>query len=438
MSETIVALSSGTLPSGVAVVRLSGLGARMALNSLVGSVPVPRRASLRVIRNSEGLALDHGIVLFFDGPKTATGEDLAEFHLHGGRAVVSACLDALVALPGIRLAEAGEFTRRAFENGRIDLTEAEGLSELLSAETEGQRRQALAQSGGALRRVYEGWMRQIIQARARLEASFDFSDEGDVASDVAASVRPMLLRLIHDMDLHLASARRGEILRDGFKVVIAGPPNAGKSSLLNALAQRDVALVSDRPGTTRDLIDVRLDLGGIPVRVTDTAGLRETADTIEQAGIERAERAMAEADLVLLLEDAGETLTHVKLGAAFLRVRSKADLPNDHVQPAPIGTNVLSVSSKTGEGLDRLIDAIASAARSATGDPSDVVPTRVRHREIVAAAREILAEASTLHAAEEMLAEDLRRATDRLGALTGRVGVEDLLDVIFSEFCIGK
>lgn len=433
MSETIVALSSGSLPSGIAVLRMSGPAARTALETLAGPLPPVRRASLRSIRAGDGSLIDRGLVLLFEGPSTVTGEDLAEIHLHGGRAVVSACLEALTSLPGFRLAEAGEFTRRAFENGRIDLTEAEGLAELLSAETEGQRRQALTQSGGALRRLYESWMRRLVQARAHLEASFDFSDEGDVSADVAASVKPMLVVLIAEMDLHLASARRGEILRNGFKVVIAGPPNAGKSSLLNALAERDVAIVSDRPGTTRDLVEVRLDLGGIPVRVTDTAGLRETEDEIERTGIERAERAIADADLVLLLEDAHARLTHVKQSAPLLRVQGKADLRPDDASSA-----ALAVSAKTGFGLDRLILAITSAAKEATGDPSDVLPTRVRHREIVAAARAILADALSAQNAEEVLAEDLRRTTDRLGALTGRVGVEDLLDVIFSEFCIGK
>ncbi|KQT52586.1 MULTISPECIES: tRNA uridine-5-carboxymethylaminomethyl(34) synthesis GTPase MnmE [unclassified Aureimonas] len=434
MSETIVALSSGALPSGVAVVRISGPAAKLAITTLAGSLPPARRASLRTLRSHDGEPIDRCLVILFDGPATATGEDLAEFHLHGGRAVVSACLEALTRLPGIRLAEAGEFTRRAFENGRIDLTEAEGLAELLSAETEAQRGQSLAQSGGALRRVYEDWMRRLIQARAHLEASFDFSDEGDVSADVASSVRPMMCQLIEEMDAHLASARRGEILRDGFKVVIAGPPNAGKSSLLNALAERDVAIVSDRPGTTRDLIEVRLDLGGLPVRITDTAGLRETEDEIERHGIARAEQAMAEADLVLLLDDdRALDLTHVKQGVPTLHLRGKADL-----DPAQADNGRLAVSAKTSTGLDRLILAITEAARDAAGDPSAVVPTRVRHREIVSAARAILADALLSRDAEEVLAEDLRRATDRLGMLTGRVGVEDLLDVIFSEFCIGK
>ncbi|KQT42915.1 tRNA modification GTPase TrmE [Aureimonas sp. Leaf454] len=432
MSETIVALSSGALPAGIAVVRISGPATRDALQRVAGPLPLTRRASLRWIRNGGGEPIDRGLVLFFEGPTTVTGEDLGELHLHGGRAVVGACLETLTSLPGIRLAQAGEFTRRAFENGRIDLTEAEGLAELLSAETRSQHRQALAQSGGSLRRLYEGWMAQLVRARALLEASFDFSDEGDVASDVADAVRPALTGLVAEMDRHLAGARRGEILRDGFRVVIAGRPNAGKSSLLNALADRDVAIVSDRPGTTRDLIDVTLDLGGLPVRLTDTAGLRESEDSLETEGIARAQAAMAQADLVLLLSD-GEASPDISdvPDRRVLPVRSKRDL-----FPAPDG--MLAISTRTGEGLDDLIAAIGTAASNAVGDPAELVPTRVRHREIVAASRSRLAAVLVDAPPDEIFAEELRTVAERLGALTGRTGVEDLLDVIFSEFCIGK
>ncbi|BDA86848.1 tRNA modification GTPase MnmE [Aureimonas sp. SA4125] len=437
MQETIVALSSGSLPSGIAVVRISGPASTVALEALTGSVPAARRAVLRRIGNIEGLEIDRGLVLFFQGPATVTGEDLAELHLHGGRAVVAACLEALTALPGIRLAEAGEFTRRAFENGRIDLTEAEGLADLLAAETASQHRLALSQVGGSLRGLYEGWMTSLVQARAMLEASLDFSDEGDVGEDAADAVAPALARLATEMKTHLASAHRGEILRDGFRVAIIGAPNVGKSSLLNALADRDVAIVSDIPGTTRDVIDVSLDLGGIRVRISDTAGLRDTEDAIESIGIARAQEAAAAADLVLVLDDG--TATHVKHGGSgegqkYLRLRTKSDLMS---RDDRFGCETLAVSTATGEGLSQLLSVLARYAEEAAGDPGAVVPVRLRHREIVADALALLGDAQAL-SAPEIQADGLRRATDRLGALTGRVGVEDLLDVIFSEFCIGK
>ncbi|WP_244492249.1 tRNA uridine-5-carboxymethylaminomethyl(34) synthesis GTPase MnmE [Aureimonas sp. AU12] len=479
--ETIVALSSGALPAGIAVLRVSGPAARAALAALGGSVPEPRRAALRSFRDGDGAIIDRGLALFFPGPGSATGEDLGELHLHGGPAVAAAALRALTALPGVRLAEAGEFTRRAFANGRIDLTEAEGLADLLVAETEGQRRQAVAQAGGALRTLYESWMGRLVRLRALLEAEFDFSDEGDVADDVAADVAVRVADLASEIRAHLNSARRGEILRDGFNVVIAGPPNAGKSSLLNALAERDVAIVSAVPGTTRDVIEVRLDLGGVPVRLADTAGLRETGDAVEAIGIERARQAMAAADLVLLLADGSPeaaglmertpvdqapaseepsvpwpspgraALSFVtqtppsgmgdltgQSGPPVLRIRTKIDAAASIMKTDISPAYDLAVSSRTGQGLDTLIARLASHAAEAAGDPSAVVPARLRQREILADALAILDDPALDRLPPELVAETLRRATDRLGALTGRVGVEDLLDVIFSEFCIGK
>ncbi|SKA35471.1 tRNA uridine-5-carboxymethylaminomethyl(34) synthesis GTPase MnmE [Consotaella salsifontis] len=451
--DTIVALSSGALPAGIAVVRMSGPVVPMALAIIAGSVPEPRRASLKRIRDGAGETIDHGIVLYFPGPSSVTGEDIGEIHLHGGRAVVDACLSALIALPGVRLAEAGEFTRRAFDNGRIDLTEAEGLADLLAAQTESQRRAAVAQAGGILRELCEEWMRRLTHARAFLEASFDFSDEGDVEADVAGNVRADMATLAADMRHHLNDARRGEILRSGFRVAIVGRPNVGKSSLLNALAERDVAIVSDIPGTTRDVLEVTLDLKGLPVRLFDTAGLRETEDRIEAAGVERARRAMAEADLVLLLDDGQEEavdpLIHVKQTAGLftpdadgarspaLIVRSKCDLPLPSIEAARSAE--LCISTRTGEGLDALIEAIAGRAERAVGDRSTLVPLRIRHRAIIAEALEALETfLSGEDLPEEVGAEMLRLVSDRLGALTGRIGVEDILGVIFSEFCIGK
>ncbi|MCW4115048.1 tRNA uridine-5-carboxymethylaminomethyl(34) synthesis GTPase MnmE [Aurantimonas sp. MSK8Z-1] len=459
MSDTIVALSSGSLPSGIAVIRISGPASHAVLEAVAGGVPAPRRASLRTIRDAAGLPIDRGLVLFFDAPGTATGEDLAELHLHGGRAVVAAALAAACAVPGVRLAVAGEFTRRAFEHGRIDLTEAEGLADLIAAETELQRRAAHAQADGGLRTIYQDWMSRLTRMRALLEASFDFADEGDVGEEVGRDVLALAERLAVDMDVHLARAIRGELLREGFRVAIVGAPNAGKSSLLNALAEREVAIVTDVPGTTRDVLEVTLDLGGVPVRLFDTAGLRDTEDAVERIGIERARKAAAEADLVLVLSDGTRRLPelgaparsthHEEPGGApgfwmqdiegrkdsiRLSVRSKIDVS------AAAGVAEAdydhAVSTVTGEGLADLLEHLGRLAAEAAGGP-DALPLRARQRELVTEARALLQE---IDASEppEVVAEVLRRTSDRLGALTGVVGVEDLLGVIFSEFCIGK
>ncbi|MDY8111057.1 tRNA uridine-5-carboxymethylaminomethyl(34) synthesis GTPase MnmE [Fulvimarina sp. 2208YS6-2-32] len=478
-SDTIAALSSGALPCGVAVVRVSGTKASVVMTTLAGALPTPRHASLRTFRARDGTPIDKGIALFFDGPATATGEDIAEFHLHGGRAVVAAFLDAVARIDGVRLAQAGEFTRRAFENGRMDLTEAEGLADLLAAETEGQRRAAFAQAGGTLRTLYEGWMTRLTRARAMVEASFDFADEGDVGDRADAGVRDAVAGIREAIGLHLDKAGRGEILRSGFKVAIVGAPNAGKSSLLNALAEREAAIVTDVPGTTRDVISVTLDLAGVPVILSDTAGIRHTRDAVEAIGIARARAAMAEADLILALEDPAQTpgplsrlkglLSYVKpsLGAVghaieendresasaagapnakrdVLTVRTKVDLAGGgdtrgHAHHLEEGGYDFAISATTGAGLSALVEAIASKARSAVGDPENVIPLRVRQRELLQDTARILSEfLATPDMPAEIAAETLRRASNRLGALTGQVGVEDLLDVIFSEFCIGK
>ncbi|MEN3793676.1 tRNA uridine-5-carboxymethylaminomethyl(34) synthesis GTPase MnmE [Fulvimarina sp. MAC3] len=473
-SDTIAALSSGAMPSGVAVVRVSGAKASTVMTTLAGALPGGRRASLRTFRSPDGIPIDTGIALFFEGPATATGEDIAEFHLHGGRAVVSAFLQAATAIEDVRLAEAGEFTRRAFENGRMDLTEAEGLADLLAAETEGQRRAAFSQAGGALSALYGGWMKRLTRARAMVEAGFDFADEGDVGENADAGVRDAVSAIREDIQDHLKKAGRGEILRSGFKVAIVGAPNAGKSSLLNALAERDAAIVTDVPGTTRDVISVTLDLAGIPIVLSDTAGIRETKDAVEAIGVSRARAAMNEADLVLALEDPRDApgplsrlkglLSYVKpslgpVGQALdeeedgeeprverdiLTVRTKVDLASGkdgegHHRHLEEGGYDFAISAKTGAGLSALVEEIAVRARAAAGDPASAVPLRVRQRELLQDTVRILDEfLDDPNTPDEVAAETLRRASTRLGALTGAVGVEDLLDVIFSEFCIGK
>lgn len=433
-TDTIVALSSGSLPAGIAVLRISGPAAIALVGRHVTRVPHPRHAGLRTIRDGEGAIVDRGLVILFPGPDSVTGEDLVELHLHGGKAVVAACLEALTAHPGVRLAEAGEFTRRAFVNGRVDLTEAEGLADLLAAETEFQRKLAIAQTGGAMRKACEGWMRRLTHIRAMLEADFDFSDEDDVADDVAAGVSREIIALRTELEATLANARRGEILKDGFRVAIVGAPNAGKSSLINCLAERDVAIVSDIPGTTRDRIEVTLDLGGLAVRLIDTAGLRETADPIERLGIERAVDAARHADLVLHLCPVGETADPFDAGPdgpPTWIVTTKADTSPDDLPG-------LAISVRSGAGIDRLVERVRGLASEAAGKPEGGIPTRSRHRDAIGMAVGYLRECDVETLPPEVAAELLRMASDALGRIVGKRGVEDLLDVIFSQFCIGK
>lgn len=437
--STIFALSSGAGRSGVAVVRVSGPAADAALRALAGVVPEPRRAQVRMLRDPErGVALDQSLVLWFPGPASFTGEDCAEFHVHGGRSVVAAVLGALGRVKGLRLAEPGEFTRRAFENSKLDLTQAEGLADLIDAETEAQRLQALRQMDGSLRAAADGWRADIVQAMALVEAAIDFSDEGDVSTRTFAQAREIVGGLAGQLGAALDDGRRGEILRDGYRVVIAGPPNVGKSSLINALSRRDVAIVSDEPGTTRDVVEVRLDLGGVPVLIMDTAGLRADAGRVEQEGIRRALARVGEADLVLWVVDATDPVleppAELAIGdRAMLVVLNKVDIG------LPIAGVVHAVSTVTGNGLAALIDDIGRRAGAAAGRGESPLVTRARHRalltEALAGCRDFLqgAEGET-----ELRAEDLRRTMQALGRLTGRVDVEEVLGEIFGRFCIGK
>ena len=365
---TIYALSSGHGKAGVAVIRMSGPQVGKVLQSMAGGIPEPRVARLAIIRNPEnGELLDRGLILFFRGPRSFTGEDMAELHIHGGRSVIEGVLGALAGFPEMRLAEPGEFARRAFENGKLDLTAAEGLADLIDAETEAQRRQALRQADGGLRALYDGWRARLIAASAALEAALDFSDEGDVPETIASAAQPAVKMLVAEMAAHLADARGGEILRDGFRVVIAGPPNAGKSSLMNVLARRDAAIVSEEAGTTRDVIEVRLNLGGYPVILIDTAGIREAEGAIEREGIRRTLDRMREADLVLWLEDLTGAATYLAPSAGdsapeTLRVANKRDAAT-----RPIPDGAIAISALTGDGLDTLLAELLKRVREQIG-----------------------------------------------------------------------
>lgn len=437
--KTIYALSTAPGKAGVAVVRVSGEDAGAALRALTGEAPGrPREARLCRFRDPQsGAALDKGLAIFFPAPASFTGEDIVELHIHGGRAVVAAMLRALGDLPGLRAAAPGEFTRRAFENGKLDLTEVEGLADLIDAETEAQRAQALRQMEGALGALYEGWRARLMRALAYAEAEIDFPDE-DVPGDLIAKLGPEIERLESEIAAHLDDGRRGERLRDGVEVAIVGPPNAGKSSLLNRLAGREAAIVSDEAGTTRDVLEVRLDIGGVPVTLADTAGLRDAAGAVEREGVRRALARAEAADLRIVMVAPGTGGIDSDFALARpgdLRVVNKIDLGT------PVPSGVIGISALTGQGLDALEAALAERVGTAYETREHPVITRARHREGLADCAAALGRAeAALKAsrAAELVAEDLRLAARALGRITGRVDVEDLLDVIFRDFCIGK
>lgn len=442
---TIYAVSTAPGRAGVAVIRISGPRASQVLNLMARPRPKPRIASARsFIHPIDSRPLDRGLVIWFPGPKSFTGEDVVELMLHGGRAVVAALLEALAAIHGFRLAEPGEFARRAFDNGKIDLAEAEGLADLIDAETEAQRRQALRQATGELSALIEGWRATLIDALALTEAAIDFSDEADVSDQSIAQARASVENLEAAIRHHLDDSNRGEILRDGFRVTLAGPPNVGKSSLLNALARRPAAIVSEEAGTTRDVIEVRLDLGGYPVLLSDTAGIRQTELRVEQEGIRRTLEAARAADLILWLVDPGAPEIQLPADLApvsdrVLLVRNKADLIKTGAPPALPDDSVL-VSAKTGQGLDDLTARLAAIAQDRLddrGQPAAV--TNARQRALVADTHHHLCVFLEGNPHEpELRAEDLRRAAHALGRLTGRIDVEDILGQIFNRFCIGK
>jgi tRNA modification GTPase len=433
--DTIYALSSGAPPAGVAVIRVSGVGVVSALEMLTGSVPAPRYAALRSIRSRNGEVIDQAIVFFFPAPQSFTGEDCCEFQLHGGRAVINAMLAALHDI-GLRHAEAGEFSRRAFDNGKLDLVEVEGLADLISAETEMQRRLAIQQSSGSLSALYQSWMQQLTRARALIEAELDFPDEDDIPGSVSDRVWAMVEDLAADIGRHLEGNKAAEIIREGFKVVIAGRPNAGKSSLMNALAKRDVAIVTEIPGTTRDIIGIDLDLDGYLVHLVDTAGLRETTDRVEAEGVRRARLSLGEADMVLLLKDVTDTGPdeEIAVNAEIVKVHTKLDLIDDDHDGDAIG-----ISAINGDGIDSLTKRISSSLTARAAHAGQAMVARKRQVALLTETLELLRACICSDGlVTELRAEYLRQASHVFGKLTGFVDTEDLLGVIFSEFCVGK
>ncbi len=433
--DTIFAPATAPGRAGVAVMRISGPHAGAALRALTHKpLPEPRRATRARLLDASGAAIDDGLVLWFPAPASFTGEDVAELHVHGGRAVLGALSDALAHRPGVRIAEPGEFTRRAFEHGKLDLTEAEGLADLVNAETEAQRKQSLRQLDGALGQLYESWRAQLIGALAELEADIDFPDEA-LPEGLPQAARAKLETLIAEIAAHLADERRGQRLRDGIQLAIIGPPNVGKSSLFNVIAQREAAIVAPTPGTTRDVIEVHLDLGGYPVVLADTAGLRASTDAIEAEGVKRARARAADADLKLLLLESPDESFAALADDATICVETKIDLARDRLRV--FSRDAIRVSAMTGEGIAELVSEISRRLRDLFVQSSAPALTRERHRaaleECVAALRRAL-DARAL----ELVAEDVRLAARALGRITGRVDVEDVLDAIFREFCIGK
>lgn len=427
MTDTIFALASGSARAAIAVIRLSGPASGPALAALCGgSLPVARHASVRRLRAPSGVTLDHALVLWLPGPGTYTGEDSAELHLHGGRAVIDGVADTL-AEAGLRPAEPGEFTRRAFLNGRMDLVEAEAVHDLVTAETEAQRIQALRQLEGRLGALYHDWADRLRGILAYQEALIDFPDE-DLPPEVEDQLLATLRAVRSEIAQHLNDSGRGEKLREGLFFAITGAPNVGKSTLINALAERDVAIVSDRPGTTRDALETRVVLGGVPVTLVDTAGLRETLDDIEAEGVRRALARARDADLAMTVVEAGAA---VPVQHGGLLIANKADLGG----PGPEGA--LRISAKTGLGMDALRARLSAIAREMTQASGPPPLTRARHRSALTAAADHL-DSALLADLPELRGEDLRLAMRALGRITGHVGVEDILDTVFSRFCIGK
>ncbi|OYU89216.1 MAG: tRNA uridine-5-carboxymethylaminomethyl(34) synthesis GTPase MnmE [Bradyrhizobiaceae bacterium PARB1] len=436
--QTIYALSSGRPPTAIAIVRVSGPQAGVVLECLAKKLPIPRMATHVLLADDKLGPIDDAVVLWFPAPASATGEDVAEFHIHGGRAVLASLFEALAAIPGLRPAEPGEFTRRAFENGKLDLTEAEGLDDLIHADTDRQRKQALRQLKGLLGDKARNWRQQIIEALALVEVGIDFSDEGDVSAELMAPALEKADALRREIEQVLSAQGRSERLRDGVVVAIAGQPNVGKSTLMNQLTRRDVAIVSPHAGTTRDVIEVQLDLDGYPVTVIDTAGIRETVDPVEEEGVRRARTRAGEADLVLWLVDsinAARPEDWLKdSDVPVWIVRTKTDVTISGSDDA-----ILSISAERGDGMGELMSALVDFASRYFGQGEAGFITRDRQRDLLRRTMELLRHAAiSAQHGDELVAEDLRAAAHQLGRLLGRVDVEDVLDSIFRDFCIGK
>ncbi|MFM1958624.1 MAG: hypothetical protein RL588_141 [Pseudomonadota bacterium] len=445
MTDTIFAPATAPGRAAIAVVRLSGPRAGQALRLLAGRRPPPRRAAVRKLQDAVGRELDKALVLWMPGPASYTGEDSAELHLHGGPAVVAGVLEALAGL-GLRLAEPGEFTRRAFENGRMDLAQAEGVADLIEAETEAQRRQALDQVGGALGRAREAWRSDLVEALALFEAAVDFPDE-DLPEDVAARARPALERLVAALQSAVQGVARAEQVRDGFAIALTGAPNAGKSTLLNALSRREAAIVTATPGTTRDVIEVSLQLAGYKVILADTAGLRDTEDEVEAEGVRRARRRAEAADLRLWVVDgSGSTASPAPdvLRPGDLCLLAKADLPAGDAaaralaEAAALGLEPHRLSAHRADDIAALEGVLAERVIAALGSTEPPSATRLRHAALLSEALQRLESALALSAEPELAAEDVRLAARALDRITGKIGPEDVLDRIFSTFCIGK
>lgn len=444
MTDTIYAAATAAGRAAVAVVRVSGPQARAAVAGVAGKVPRPRLAALRTLRSESG-PIDQALVLWFPGPASYTGEDSAEFHVHGGPAVVSALLEAL-AVQGLRLAEPGEFTRRAFENGKLDLAQAEGVADLIEAETEAQRRQALAQVEGALGRAHQRWRGDLIEALANFEAAVDFPDE-EVPAEVADRARPHLERLIADLRLAVADVDRGERIREGFRIALVGAPNAGKSTLLNALAGREAAIVTATPGTTRDVIEVPMRLAGYKVLLADTAGLRDTPDEIEAEGVRRARAWAASADLRIWVVDGASSAIDPppeELTAGDLCVINKSDQPpGDDTGRALVESRALElemhrISAREPTHVGAILAALTDQVLQRLSGHELPTATRLRHKDLLAEALVRLEHALAVDGAPELAAEDVRLAGRALDRITGRIDPEDVLDRVFATFCIGK